>query len=428
MSLAESIKLALTSLRSNKMRALLTLLGVIIGISSVIAIVTLGNALQAQTLQNLADAGINDLTAQVKSRTTNEEEEEDENSYGTSPVEVDQSSKISADMVSDLKRRFPGQIAGVGIGSAAQYQGTISTPAQVGTKNITLNAVNTDFITMKKLKPAVGRLLTEEDIEGDRQVTVISPKAVQQLFHGNNNAALGAEVDFTNTDGRNTSFVVVGVYEETASKGGLVNFGDESIMYVPWPSESRFANADGAWNSVSIRPAPGTDDGQVKQKVQEFFDQQYENDVYYRVAMKDAKKELANFNQQLSTVSMFVSAIGGISLLVGGIGVMNIMLVTVTERTREIGVRKALGATRNAIRIQFVVEAMIVGLLGGIIGVILGGAIGMIGSAMMGAFVYPPISGVLIALFFSLGIGLFFGYYPANKAAKLNPIDALRYE
>ena len=120
MSLAESIKLALTSLRSNKMRALLTLLGVIIGISSVIAIVTLGNALQAQTLQNLADAGINDLTAQVKSRTTNEEEEEDENSYGTSPVEVDQSSKISADMVSDLKRRFPGQIAGVGIGSAAQ--------------------------------------------------------------------------------------------------------------------------------------------------------------------------------------------------------------------------------------------------------------------------------------------------------------------
>ena len=163
MSLAESIKLALTSLRSNKMRALLTLLGVIIGISSVIAIVTLGNALQAQTLQNLADAGINDLTAQVKSRTTNEEEE-DENSYGTSPVEVDQSSKISADMVSDLKRRFPGQITGVGIGSAAQYQGTISTPAQVGTKNITLNAVNTDFITMKKLKPAVGRLLTEEDI------------------------------------------------------------------------------------------------------------------------------------------------------------------------------------------------------------------------------------------------------------------------
>ena len=115
MSLAESIKLALTSLRSNKMRALLTLLGVIIGISSVIAIVTLGNALQAQTLQNLADAGINDLTVQVESRTTNEEEEDDDGD-GTSLVEVDQSSKISADMISDLKRRFPGQIAGVGIG------------------------------------------------------------------------------------------------------------------------------------------------------------------------------------------------------------------------------------------------------------------------------------------------------------------------
>jgi len=167
---------------------------------------------------------------------------------------------------------------------------------------------------------------------------------------------------------------------------------------------------------------------QVKQKIQDFFDQQYKDDVYYKVKVADFKQELAQVNQTLTTISLFVSAIGGISLLVGGIGVMNIMLVTVTERTREIGVRKALGATRNAIRIQFVVEAMIVGLLGGIIGVILGGAIGMIGSAMMGAFVYPPISGVLIALFFSLGIGLFFGYYPANKAAKLNPIDALRYE
>ena len=426
MSLTESIKLALTSLRSNKMRALLTLLGVIIGISSVIAIVTLGNALQAQTAQDLADAGINDLSAQVKSRTTDKEEEE--NNYGSAEADVDQSSKISADMVSDLKRRFPGQISGVGIGDKSQYQGTISTPAVVGTNSINLNAVNMDYITMKKVKAATGRLLTEEDVEGDRQVTVISPKAVEQLFHGNNNAALGAEVDFTSTDGRSTTFVVVGVYEEPKGRGGLVGRDDQSKMYVPWPSESRFASADGAWDTVSIRLASGTNDLQVKQKIQDFFDQQYKDDVYYKVKVADFKQELAQVNQTLTTISLFVSAIGGISLLVGGIGVMNIMLVTVTERTREIGVRKALGATRNAIRIQFVVEAMIVGLLGGIIGVILGGAIGMIGSAMMGAFVYPPISGVLIALFFSLGIGLFFGYYPANKAAKLTPIDALRYE
>ena len=122
------------------------------------------------------------------------------------------------------------------------------------------------------------------------------------------------------------------------------------------------------------------------------------------------------------------AGIGGISLLVGGIGVMNIMLITVTERTREIGVRKALGARRRDIKWQFVIEAMIVCLVGGLIGIILGSALGMLGASLMGTFVFPPLSAVLISIGFSLAIGLFFGYYPAAKAAKLDPIDALRYE
>ena len=123
-----------------------------------------------------------------------------------------------------------------------------------------------------------------------------------------------------------------------------------------------------------------------------------------------------------------LSAIGGISLLVGGIGVMNIMLITVTERTREIGVRKALGATQNDIRVQFIVEAMLVCLIGGIIGVILGGAIGMIASSAVLDMTWPPISAVIFALLFSLATGVFFGAYPASKAAKMQPIEALRYE
>ena len=135
-----------------------------------------------------------------------------------------------------------------------------------------------------------------------------------------------------------------------------------------------------------------------------------------------------SFNAVLDGISSAISAIAGISLLVGGIGVMNIMLVTVTERTREIGIRKALGATRGAIRLQFVVEAMMVCLVGGILGVLLGGGLGMLGAKLLGTFVFPPLSAVLLALGFSLAIGLFFGYYPANKAAKLDPIDALRYE
>jgi len=135
----------------------------------------------------------------------------------------------------------------------------------------------------------------------------------------------------------------------------------------------------------------------------------------------DMKKELEQFSTMLSSMSIGLSAIGGI-------GVMNIMLITVTERTREIGVRKALGATRRDIRTQFVVESMIVCLIGGLVGIVLGGAFGMIGSTLLGALVFPPLGGVLVALVFSLAIGLFFGYYPANKAARLDPIEALRYE
>ena len=162
--------------------------------------------------------------------------------------------------------------------------------------------------------------------------------------------------------------------------------------------------------------------------VQAWADRSYEDDPDYKGKVADMKRDIDQLNQTLTMMSVVVSAIGGISLLVGGIGVMNIMLITVTERTREIGVRMALGATRRMIRTQFVTEAMIVCLIGGLFGVVVGAGFGMLGALLLNAFVFPPISAVLLSLVFALLIGLFFGYYPANRASRMNPIEALRYE
>lgn len=197
---------------------------------------------------------------------------------------------------------------------------------------------------------------------------------------------------------------------------------------MPYTVEPSITGSTGTWSTISVRPAEGKDLAQVKAQLQSVLTNMYQSNESFTAEIRDFSEMTESFNDILNGISAAISAIAGISLLVGGIGVMNIMLVTVTERTREIGVRKALGATRGAIRLQFVVEAMIVCLVGGLIGVVLGGVLGSIGSNLLGTFVLPPVGVVVLALGFSLAIGLFFGYYPANKAAKMDPIDALRYE
>ena len=421
MSLAECINLALTGLRSNKMRSLLTLLGVIIGIAAVITILTLGRALQAQTAAGLANVGANDFTVQIQSRATDAEE----NPYG--PVEtIDEDSKITADMIEDLRGRFGDQIVGVSIGDYSSHRGNVTLGGEKSTTS--LSAINEDFLDMKGVKLKAGRAFTEEDISGDRQIAIISPETLDALFDGNTNEALGAEVDFAAGNGNTASFTVIGVYE-SAAQGMLVGADPTSYFYVPWPSEQRIDDeASDAWDGISVRPDESINSDQFKDNLQKYFDGEYADNPDYTAKVTDFSKQLGELNSLLDTISLVVSAIGGISLFVGGIGVMNIMLVTVTERTREIGIRKALGATRRDIRMQFVVESMIVGLIGGMIGVILDTVFGVLGSIMMKSLVYPPINGILVSLIFSLAIGLFFGYHPANKAAKLDPIEALRYE
>ena len=163
-------------------------------------------------------------------------------------------------------------------------------------------------------------------------------------------------------------------------------------------------------------------------RLEEFLGRYYRRNDDYSISATSMESIIASVNDMMGTLSIAIAVIAAISLLVGGIGVMNIMLVSVTERTREIGTRKALGATNANIQMQFVVESALICLVGGVIGIILGAAFGYLGSTLLGVPTLPDLGSVALAAGFSLAVGIFFGYYPASKAAKMDPIEALRYE
>ncbi|QYH20263.1 FtsX-like permease family protein [Corynebacterium aquatimens] len=280
---------------------------------------------------------------------------------------------------------------------------------------------------MQRLNMAAGRIFTEDEVAENRAVGVLSPEVVDKFFNGDPASAVGASIDME-VGGRFATVQVVGTFErESASP--LVYSPEEALVYVPYTLQERLsADPVQGFSYLQVRAASQDGTDQLASDVRAWAERAYADDPDFVAQVLDTKSEIDQVNQTMAMMSLVISAIGGISLLVGGIGVMNIMLVSVTERTREIGVRMALGATRKAVRMQFVTEAMMICLLGGVIGVLLGTAVGIAGTSAMGMMVFPPLSAVVIALVFSLAIGLFFGWYPANRAARMNPIEALRYE
>ena len=422
MNIRESMRLAVSSLNTNKLRSLLTLLGIIIGIMAVIIIMTLGRALENDVMGGLEDAGTTTYPVMVHERPEEGEGSDDPFAGFGMAGPTEERDGMSLEDLDDLSATFGDRVRGVDIDVSGQGE------ASDGDNSVSvgINPALTGSLDLRSMKVQYGRGITQDMLDGRRPVAVVSPELVEKLFNGDSAAALGSRFD-VNVDGTTSVFTIVGVLER-AEKDPAFGQTAAAEIFIPATAADR-VGLDASWTpSFSVRSSPEEDPEVFRADLQSYLDRKYAGNEEYEAEVFDISASLEGLTTIFRTLSTVLSAIGGISLLVGGIGVMNIMLITVTERTREIGVRKALGATQNDIRVQFIVEAMLVCLIGGIIGVILGGAIGMIASSAVLDLTWPPLSAVIFALLFSLATGVFFGAYPASKAAKMQPIDALRYE
>jgi putative ABC transport system permease protein len=417
MNILDNIELAISSLLANKVRALLTMLGIIIGISSVIAIVSVGDSMTASITDSMSSFGVNSMTVSVKEKT--EDDSEDTRMFGGSnPTESD---LISDQMILDYTQAYGEYIEAISlsntVGSSIASSGTVS-------EDVNISGTNADYLVSNNIIMTTGRYIKDDDL--DLNVVVIADVMATSLFAKQD--PVGEEIVLAINE-VDTTFIVVGVYEYE-EKDGVVNTTTTTTYdtYIPISTAKKYTDADSGYRMISVSVDEDVDMSTFMLYTENFFGSYYNQNPDFTVGASSMESMIETVNTMLSTVSMAIAAIAAISLLVGGIGVMNIMLVSITERTKEIGTRIAIGARRNSIRIQFIVEAIIICVIGGIIGIILGEIVGYYGSSMLGYASTPKLSIVVYAVAFSMAIGIFFGYYPANKAAKMNPIDALRYE
>ena len=417
MDLLETIKLSLEGLKSNKLRSFLTMLGIIIGIGSVIGITTIGDALTKSV--NKAFDSIANTGVQIYVRPKNGD-------YDGS--ELNGSDFFTEDILKYLEAQKGRRIEEL-IYHGESGQGYVKDGRNK--EAVSISSTSEGEKNLFKLKMIAGRFLNEEDVTRGKSVAVISDKVLEKVYKVSAPEVLGREAKIE-VNGKLIVATIIGVYEyeEMSVMGQSIN-GSNSTVYIPRTtgdrellSEPRTVYYD---LSITLKNSDSIEE-EAKSLVDELNSKFYADNPRAEVAFYSAKSEIEQMNNAMSSIQMAIGAIAAISLLVGGIGVMNILLVSVTERTKEIGIRKALGATRGDIRKQFIIESVIICIIGGIFGIALGTIIGIIGSSILKARTLPSLGAIIVAVGFSMLIGIFFGYYPANKAAKMDPIEALRYE
>ena len=425
----ENILLAFTALFTNKMRSLLTMLGIIIGIGAVIAIVTVGNSVTNSITSEMAGMGANNVTVGIRQRPSEDETDEIGMRYagGRSTRSPKDEDLITRDYINELVEEFPNEIANIAV---SESLGNAKVEKGRNYANISLVGINPGYFIANNTKMLEGNEFSPQAYEEGKGVCIVSDRFVTNMYNGDNDKAIGKEVEIEMSGNTHKYYVftIVGVYEYVSQGFEMESAKDVSTeIYIPLQSALKRTHSKG-FRSFTIVTAQGVDSDDFSLKVKQFMDRYYHNNRNFQIETFSLASMISAMGSMLGTVSTAISVIAAISLVVGGIGVMNIMLVSISERTREIGTRKALGATNGSIRLQFIMEAIVLCLVGGILGIGVGIAGGLAGAKALGYAASPSPSSIVAALLFSMAVGIFFGYYPANKAAKMNPIDALRYE
>jgi len=397
----EILRVALTSIRGNLFRAALTMLGVIIGVAAVITMLALGTGAQRAVEQQLEALGANVITVTTWMRFAQG---------------IAREQALTTDDAESLRTEARNV-------SAVAPEQNSRQQVKLGSRNLNLSVIGTtqDHAVVNGFELQAGRTLTAIDDSSRRRVAVLGGEVAEQLGT-TADALVGRSILI-----KSLPFEVVGVYR----KKGAIGFGNpDDDIYIPVStSEYRVVGNDRVQN-IAVQVAPGIEPAQAMVEIERVVRREHglapgaDNDF----TVVDRKQFLATQQQTTQILSFLLAGIAGVSLVVGGIGIMNIMLVTVTERTREIGIRKALGATRLNILTQFLTESVVLCVLGGLLGMLLGSGAARALAKFAGWQTYVTLDALLLAFAFSAGVGLVFGLWPARRASKLDPIAALRYE
>ena len=402
MLILDLFKMAIRSLISHKLRTFLTALGIIIGVASVISMISIGEGARQQTLSTISKFGTNIITIKP----------------GNKKSRHVSTGKVDTLMLKDAT--FIEQNVPLITGVAAQVYRSAQLKFRNKNTNTTVRGTGKNYRRLANFEMQKGRYFNQQEINVAKRVCVLGATVVKNLIAESN--PLGETIK---VDGKN--FMVIGM---TEPKGALSWFDPDDQIFIPVSTAQKRVFGMNHIQSIDVQASKIEDLEVIKEDITQALRIRHniangkENDFY----VQNSSQWLNSWGDAAKTFTYLLGGIAAISLMVGGIGIMNIMLVSVTERTREIGIRKAIGAKKKEILEQFLIESVLISFLGGGAGVLLGIGISEIVSNIGEWETIVSTQSILLAFGFSVGIGIFFGFYPANKAANMNPIEALRYE